>query len=345
VGKKQDKALLTEANRIRYRLRSTFFLRKLKQYHTHELLETIHNLTPQGKRYDWKDCDEWGVSKRTFRRISTSKVSLIQVFSHPKLLRKHPFLVAYYRNIAALSQKSVRYLSGISPTGFESGEKKDMTLAQARALSRLFNEHISLIIDDAAEELDDEDLKGLLFASTGAQIDGSWRNAIGIEAERAVLGILYREAIGLDQVADLRNGQLQFGELGDTEDIDQRNGCEELRCVTLKNKRSILFSSDPDISLIDSDGSTIAAIEVKGGTDPAGALERYGAAKKSFEEDSRKNKRTVTVLVASCITPEVEKRIKKDRTIKKYFNLTAILTEERAKKKFLDYIFKNLLKC
>lgn len=52
----------------------------------------------------------------------------------------------------------------------------------------------------------------------------------------------------------------------------------------LSNHTSILFSSEPDISLLNNQGTTIGVIEVKGGADPAGALERYGAAKKSFEE-------------------------------------------------------------
>ena len=54
--------------------------------------------------------------------------------------------------------------------------------------------------------------------------------------------------------------------------------------LPIQNSREpVLVSSEPDIPLINTDGSTIAVIEIKGGTDPAGALEQYGATKKSFE--------------------------------------------------------------
>ncbi|GAX37284.1 XcyI family restriction endonuclease [Nodularia sp. NIES-3585] len=106
---------------------------------------------------------------------------------------------------------------------------------------------------------------------------------------------------------------------------------------------SILFSSEPDISLLNNQGTTIAVIEVKGGKDPAGALERYGAAKKSFEEARRSNSEVITILVASCITDEVHTRIQNDSTISNYFNLTEILSENsRQYDQFVQEIFSLL---
>jgi len=346
TSNEENKTLLTEAHRINYRLRSTFFYRKLNEYHTYEFPETIRKLIPLSKEYDWKKYGEWGITKDAFEQIKKSDLSLIQVFSHPRLLREHPILTAYYRNVSALSRKSVNYLSKISPVNFEEGKTKDMTESQAVILSRLFNEHISLIIENALEGFNNEHVKGLLFASAGAQIDGSWRNAVGVEAEKVLQKMLIREAIDLSQLTafllrDSQSGVEKFNKKDITTPLDR---VSEFRGFTLKNKKSVLFSSEPDISLIDTDGSTIAVIEVKGGTDPAGALERYGAAKKSFEEAIRQKANVVTVLVASCITPEVNNRVKKDKTIKDYFNLTAILTMEEEKEKFLKYIFKILLK-
>ena len=347
VTAEENKALMVEAHRINYRLRSTFFYRKLNEYHTYEFSETINKLIPLSKEYDWKKYKTWGITKEAFEQIKNSDLSLIHVFSHPRLLREHPILAAYYRNVAALSRKSVSYLSGISTIKFENGETRDMTESHAAALSQLFNEHTSLIIENALEGFDKEHVTGMLFASTGAQIDGSWRNAIGDEAEKVVQKILIKEAIDLSRLTafllrDNHHGVEKFNKKDNAKQLDR---VSEFRGFTLKNKRSVLFSSEPDISLVDTDGSTIAVIEVKGGTDPAGALERYGAAKKSFEEAIRQKANVMTVLVASCITPEVESRVKKDKTIKEYFNLTAVLTVEEEREKFLDYIFKKLLKC
>jgi hypothetical protein len=95
--------------------------------------------------------------------------------------------------------------------------------------------------------------------------------------------------------------------------------------------------------LIGVDGATDAVIEIKGGIDPAGALERYGAAKKSFEESLRLNTNVFTVLLISCITSQVKKRIKSDKTVNKYYNLTSLITNENERKSFMDFVFDSLL--
>ena len=94
----------------------------------------------------------------------------------------------------------------------------------------------------------------------------------------------------------------------------------------LSSQTSVLFSSDPDISLINASGVTVRALEVKGGIDCC-ALERYGAAKKSFEQALSINADAQTILVASCITHEVHDLIERDSTISVYYNLTEILSQ------------------
>lgn len=68
-----------------------------------------------------------------------------------------------------------------------------MTENTALSLSQLFNEHISLIIDSSIESFSEEELYAIMLASTGAQIDGSWRNAIGEEAEKVVQRLVVKE--------------------------------------------------------------------------------------------------------------------------------------------------------
>jgi hypothetical protein len=88
------------------------------------------------------------------------------------------------------------------------------------------------------------------------------------------------------------------------------------------------------------DGVTACVMEVKGGADPSGALERYGAAKQSFEEVRRFTPGVVTILVASCITAEVHARIEHDPVITSYYNLTALLSEEsNSYKEFMQEVF------
>jgi hypothetical protein len=147
MGKKvivppEEAALLAEANRINYRLRSTFFYRKLKEYNILSLPVFVAELIPVEHLYSWDDRNQWGVGEDAFAYIgSNSNFHVFQVFCHPKLLREHPRLLAYYRNVAALSQKSVGYLvkAGVNIKKFESDTDNRFALNENQAflLSRL----------------------------------------------------------------------------------------------------------------------------------------------------------------------------------------------------------------
>lgn len=109
-----EASLLAEANRLNYRLRSTFFYRKLKEYKTLSFRKRIDDLLPVKHLYSWDGWRHWGIGEDAFGYINQhSSLQLIQVFCHPKLIREHSLLLAYYRNLAALSQKAVKYLVGI----------------------------------------------------------------------------------------------------------------------------------------------------------------------------------------------------------------------------------------
>lgn len=211
------------------------------------------------------------------------------------------------------------------------------------ASALLFNTHISLIIDSSIESLSKDELQGLLLTSTGAQIDGSWRNKIGEEAEKIVQRLLVKETIERNLLSALIPIPGVAVVPYDSTQLDEQLGhIEQYRGILLTNRTSILFSSEPDISLLNKQGTTVGVIEVKGGADPAGALERYGAAKKSFEESRRDNAGVKTILVASCITLEVQTRIQQDPTISFYFNLTQILSDSELSSQFMQQVFALL---
>ncbi|MBD2386379.1 XcyI family restriction endonuclease [Cylindrospermum sp. FACHB-282] len=340
---------LTEAHRLNYRLRSTFFYRKLKEYKTLSFRARIDALLPVKHLYSWESWVNWGIGEEAFTYINEHpSLQLIQVFCHPRLIREHSSLIAYYRNIAALSQKAVKYLVAVDVKNIETDEENKYSLAEDKALvlSRLCNEHISLIIDSAIENLTEEEIYGILLASTGTQIDGSWRNAIGEEAEKVVQRLLIKEAKERNIIAAFIPRKGMVIEVYNPDRIEEKLGnIESYRGLMLSNHTSILFSSEPDISLLNNEGTTVGVIEVKGGTDPAGALERYGAAKKSFEEAFRKNPEVKSILIASCITTEVNIRIHNDPIISAYFNLTEVLSKDLEKyEQFVQEVFSILEK-
>lgn len=339
-------ALLIEAHKINYRLRSTFFYRKLKEYQVLTFASTIESLFPMENLYNWTEREDWGIGEDAFSYIQDHPdLKLIQVFCHPKLLREYPGLLAYYRNIAALSQKSVNYLTGIAVKKYEASTNHQIMLTdtQAITLARLFNQHITLIIDSSLQSFTDQELQGLLLTSTGAQIDGSWRNAIGEEAEKVVRSLLIKEAVERNLLSALIPRSGREVELFVPEKLEELLGNIAMYSgIMLSNQTSMLFSSEPDISLIGKSGNTLGVIEIKGGTDPAGALERYRAAKKSFEETLRENPAAKTILLASCITEEVRERIKQDATVSEYFNLTEVIALAETYDRFVNQVFSLL---
>src|SRR6266852_1144163 len=284
-------ALLLEANRLNYRLRSAFFYRKLKEYNTLAFPLMIAELFPIESSYNWDERDNWDIGEDAFAYIKGHPdLRLIQVFCHPKLLREYPTLLAYYRNIAALPQKAVRYLTKIDIKKYEEDKENRylLTEVQALTLACMFNTHISLIIDSSIESLSKDELQGLLLTSTGAQINGSWLNKIGEEAEKIVQRLLVKETKERNLLLALIPITGVTAVLYDPTQLEEQLGhIERYRGILLTNQTSMLFSSEPDISLLNKQGTTVGVIEVKGGADPAGALERYGAAKKSFEESRR----------------------------------------------------------
>lgn len=182
-----------------------------------------------------------------------------------------------------------------------------------------------------------------MLTSTGAQIDGAWRNAIGEEAEKVVQRLLVKEAVKRDLLIAFMP---RFGTTMERYDHDkfeeQLGNIGRYRGIQLSNQTSLLFSSEPDITLMGKSGLPWGVIEVKGGTDPAGALERYGAAKKSFESARKDAPGVKTILVAICITNEAKERISNDKMIDRFFNLTEIIKEKEAYSQFVELVFSLL---
>ena len=125
--------------------------RQLLKYHP-TLAPMIEKLFPFAHLYNWDGRANWGIGEDAFTYIAQHEnFQLMQVFCHPKLLREFPTLLAYYRNIAALSRKTVMYLTGISVAKYEVNPRNLHILddAQALTLSRLFNGHMTLIVDSS----------------------------------------------------------------------------------------------------------------------------------------------------------------------------------------------------
>ncbi|MGI8687493.1 MAG: XcyI family restriction endonuclease [Thermomicrobiales bacterium] len=324
-----------------YGLRSLFFSRKVYEWAFLGLADELNTLIMLGDTFDWQKRDEWAITPIAWGTIEGSSVSSLHVFSHPLVLMQYPHMIAYYRNVAVLSQKGTKSLV-TDTVSFEQRRKSDLSHDVSLRLCILFNTHISTIIE-GTPTFTQRDVDALYFCSAGTQIDGSWRNKIGQESELAVRRLLIASLLQRNLVAGFVGSRNEV--LIHTEMDSVLENLSSYRGVHLINGRAIRFSSEPDVSLLDTDGSTLAVIEIKGGKDTAGALERLGAVQKSFGDEQGMNAEVVTILVASCVTEEMTRRMERLRSdghITKYFDLTDIIYDETKRLAFLEYVGARL---
>ncbi len=98
------------------------------------------------------------------------------------------------------------------------------------------------------------------------------------------------------------------------------------------------YGSEPDILFQHTESGVdrvVATIEIKGGKDPAGALERLGAVQKSFEATPPG---CTNILVAGVITAEMDSRLNQ-MGIAKIFRLDDLAHEGEVWIDFLNEVF------
>lgn len=277
-------------------LRSRTLSERIKQRTDLKHRNTIENFNGN---LSFEQYEDLGISPGALNYVADGGIDLKRVFAHPDLFYIHPEVSQYYRGIALLSQKQVQSLA-CNVSKWEDGSyKRQPTLEQCTEAAKLYNAVISSVIEGTSNWTLENGYRNIL-ATIGISLDGFIRNKIGQDAESliktrianwlATKGLTEEPAYGLV-------------------DIEQ-----DASAFTLPSDTVMRFSSEPDIEITQS-GRTIATIEIKGGKDPAGALERLGAMQKSFEETPRGCQ---NFLVAGVITPEMRSRLDNLGNVKVY---------------------------
>jgi hypothetical protein len=90
--------------------------------------------------------------------------------------------------------------------------------------------------------------------------------------------------------------------------------------IKLRDRRQFILGSESDIG-INKDNSIQIAVEIKGGIDPAGVLERFGAALKSLRRAKQESSKSITILIMHgvSLTPKAEEEVEKSKSIIDYF--------------------------
>lgn len=322
-----------------YLLKSTFFYNQLNTNGYFSLFMKVKKFTKvEGKNLDWEKRTEWNISNEAWDIIEKNGISPALVFIHPKVLKLYPTFLKFYRSVAMLPQKGLSLISKVSNLDNIEKGKIESTKINPESISKLcktINEVISVVVS-VASGLSEKRLEGMMFATAGTNIDGSWRNKIGAEGERVIRTIILNGLIHHNEVSSFVDKTNTVVEISAPEAKHFIEDVDLIKIINLTNGYSVYFSSEPDVTMYDTHGDIVGIIEIKAGLDPAGALERLGAMFKSFENTLSEFPDAVTILVASCITKEVDNRLNSSMVVRQKYITTDITANDREKRKFVN---------
>lgn len=277
---------------------------------------------------DFRPLENLLIEEQAWRHVQSLSIQPRLVFCHPALLRAHPSTSLYYRGLAGLSIKAAKdYLGAIE--AIEAGRRTRLEEAKALQMARTYNFFISSIIVNSTRWSLENGHRTIL-ATMGITLDGTMRNKVGDIAEERVRRMVVEWLAARGLIAD---PPLTADAV--PEDLPRQ--------LLLKHGILMRFSSEPDIAFERGD-ELIATVEIKGGIDPAGALERYGAAKKSFEHAVRKTERCRNFYLCGVVTDQVARRIRNDRLVEKTFEIIALLNDAKVRDEFFNELFHHTLR-
>ncbi len=227
------------------------------------------------------------ISQAAWAHVAASGFNPKLVFAHPDLLRKHPRISTYYRGIALLPRKRVSELASPVDSWEEGRRASEIQEAQALRVARLYNAVISSIIEGSTGWTLENGYRNII-ANMGIGLDGTVRNLIGQDAEQLIKTRI-RDWLDSRQLIAGRN--------------------EDQTRFELPSGYAMRFGSEPDIEfsrIVSGEARVVATIEIKGGKDRAGALERLGAVQKSFQATPPG---CMNILIAGVVTREMESRL------------------------------------
>jgi len=267
------------------------------------------------------DLEALCIAEEAWDRVGQSGIEPRLVFAHPKILKALPASSFYYRNIALLPRKRVSQIA--YPVERWEEPESNIRVPEDKALkvSRLYNAVIGSIILNSDSWTMEDSYRNIL-ANMGIGLDGAIRNLIGqageAEIRRRMVAWLAERGLLIRKQDAKDSGRRLF---------DLRHGIQ------------MRFGSEPDIAFI-RDGTPAAVVEIKAGKDPAGALERLGAVKKSFDRTPPQCRK---FLVAGIVTSEMRRELR-EMHIDTDLNIDDVLENESEWRRFMNGIFHHALR-
>ena len=276
---------------------------------------------------DWGERREIAVTEEAAERVRKAGLPLTAAFCHPKVLQLRPHLLLWYRGLAMMSRKE---LSGDT----RGAEEKAKAVGEGRAaeLALVLNRHICAVLSVGDVTL--ADLKGIVYSTVGATLQGKWGNEIG------KIQVVFEEFV-LDQLATM--GELREVRTSRGWVPWSREGLRDMRVVSarLRGGRFVEFGSNPDVAVFDREEEPsrliVCAMEVKGGTDESNAYYRLADAAETLQRSRHANERCFTIMVSDSIIAPVSELLKKEpyaSLVDSYYGVSQLLSDEEAQKRF-----------
>ncbi|MCE7945997.1 MAG: XcyI family restriction endonuclease [Chloroflexi bacterium CFX4] len=281
--------------------------RKLHEWKLLEITDQINQV--RGETLNW---DNLNISEQAWNKVIHRGIKPVVVYAHPIVLQTVPGSAGYYRMLAMVSQKSMKQI-GINLDSYEAGklipnEKTAISIAQH--LNRIIS---ALIEADMVIDAREFDLwRGM---AAGSQAQGSWQNKKGVSAEVAIREVVLQRLQAQERVP-----------------VGETNAMR----IDLRDGRVLVFADDPDLAIYE-DNVPLVAVEIKGGIDPAGVLERIGAALKSLQRIRQENPNSVAVLILHdvSVTEQAKRDLERSTgTVTHLFSPKAILEDEPERDRF-----------
>jgi hypothetical protein len=308
------------------RIRSLLIVTSLQKKADLNAKKLLENFDEQIK---WFPLDNYLIDKEIWEYATRrKKYDPKYVFCHPDILFSIPSATLYYRGLCGLSQKAAKNYFGSIEKLEKGSARAKLDFKKATRMACTFNAFICSIIKNSTDWTLDNGYRTII-ATIGITIDGSMRNRIGEIAEERIKS-LFMEFISNEKLAVSTPAGTEYDE-------------KKARMMDLKDDVQMVFGSEPDISFFQHQ-DLVAVIEIKGGTDPAGALERYGAATKSFQHSIESSKRCKNFYLAAVFTPELKRRIKDDRLVENYYDIIKLLENPDYRSNFFREIFHHTLR-
>ena len=268
--------------------------------------------------------EDLAIAEEAWDHVSEAEIDPKLVFAHPDLLRAHPQASLHYRGIATLSLKRVQAMAS-AVGNWEAGTfRRAPTLDRCLNVARTYNSVISVVITGTDNWTLENGYRNVL-ATIGITEDGSLRNLVGQEGEARVKGGIldWLRGDGAVLQPNVEGATTTFG---------------------AHPRYRMVYSSEPDIKFEwlnnREEWEIVSTVEIKSGTDPAGALERLGAIQKSFDQTPARSR---NFAVLGIVTRAMRDRLN-ELNMSRDFLLYDLLNDQATWDDFITELFHHTLR-